>query len=441
MKIKHIIIAGTLLVSVGSFAQKEELKGLKKLYGKEELKGDDLVEYKALVAKVIPLATEEGDKIYAEFYKCMIPVLESLALDKTMTPLQIQMALAKVVSPKAISELATGLNATLEYEKKPGNKKVYTDDIKETISSFKPEMLNYAVALGNQKKYKESADVLYSIYQLDKKDIENLYYAANYAVEGMDYDKALAYYKELKVANYTGEGMVYYAKNKTTGAEENYTSKETRDNLVTLGTHVAPRDEKSPSKKGEIVKNIALILIEQGKTEEAKNAIIDARKENPNDVGLITSQADIYYKLNDIPNYKKTINEALEKDPNNEVLVYNLGVVSVTSNQLEDAEKYFKKAIELKPNYVDAYLQLSDLTLKPDAKIVEEMNKLGTNAKDQKRYDVLKAERQQLFNKTMPLLEKAHELDPKNDVVKSNLRAVYSFLELSDKLKALKAEQ
>jgi len=257
----------------------------------------------------------------------------------------------------------------------------------------------------------------------------------------MDYDKALVYYKELKAANYTGEGMVYYAKNKTTGAEENYTSKETRDNLVTLGTHVAPRDEKSPSKKGEIVKNIALILIEQGKTEEAKNAIIDARKENPNDVGLITSQADIYYKLNDIPNYKKTINEALEKDPNNEVLVYNLGVVSVSSNQLEDAEKYFKKAIELKPNYVDAYLQLSDITLKPDAKIVEEMNKLGTNAKDQKRYDVLKVERQQLFNKAMPLLEKAHELDPKNDVVKSNLRSVYSFLELTDKLKALKAEQ
>jgi len=117
MKIKDIIIAGTLLVSVGSFAQKEELKALKKLYGKEELKGNDLTEYKALVTKVIPLATEEGDKIYANFYQCMIPVLESLALDKTMTPLQIQMALAKVVSPKSISELATGLNATLDYEK------------------------------------------------------------------------------------------------------------------------------------------------------------------------------------------------------------------------------------------------------------------------------------------------------------------------------------
>ncbi len=440
MKIKHLIIAGTLLVSVGSFAQKDELKALKKLYGKEEIKGEDLTEYKALVAKVIPLATEEGDKIYANFYKCMIPVLESLAIDKTMTPLQIQMAMAKLVSPKSISDLAACLNATLDYEKKPGNKKVYTDDINETITSFKPDMLNYAVALGNQKKYKESADVLYAIYQLNKKDLETLYYAANYAVEGMDYDKALVYYKELKAANYTGEGMLYYAKNKATGVEENYTSKETRDNLVSLGTHIAPRDEKTPSRKGEIVKNIALILIEQGKTEEAKSAIIDARKENPSDVGLITSQADIYYKLKDMDNYKKTINEAISIAPNDETLYFNLGVVSVASNQFEDGEKYYRKAIELKPTYVDAYLNLADLLLKPDAKIVEEMNKLGTSVKDQKRYDELKTDRQKLFNKAMPLLEKAHELDPKNDVVKSNLRSVYSYLELTDKLKALKAE-
>ena len=39
MKIKQIIIAGTLLVSVASFAQKDELKALKKIYAKDEIKG------------------------------------------------------------------------------------------------------------------------------------------------------------------------------------------------------------------------------------------------------------------------------------------------------------------------------------------------------------------------------------------------------------------
>ena len=439
MKIKQIIIAGTLLVSVTSFAQKNELKALKKIYAKEEIKGDDLAQYKLLINKVEPLAVEEGDKVYANFYKCMLPVIESLSIDKTMAPLQIQMAILKFLNPKAISDLATGLNATLDYEKKTG-KKIQTDEINETIKSFKPDLLNYADALGKQKKFKESADVLYSIYQLDKKDKENLYYAANYAIEGKDYDKALLYYKELKAVNYTGEGTNYIAKNKATNADESFSTKEQRNNLVTLGTHILPREEKIPSKKPEIVRNIALILIQQGKTEEAKAAIAEARKENPDDVNLITSEADIYLKSNDISSYQRLINEALAKNPNDADLIFNLGVTSANAGKLDEAEKYYRKVIDVKSDYINAYLNLADLILKPDAKLVEQINKLTNSPKDSKQFDVLKVERQKLFNKALPFLEKAHQLDPKNDVVKSNLKSVYGFLEMTDKIKALKAE-
>ena len=440
MKIKQILIAGTLLVSVTSFAQKDELKALKKIYAKDEIKGDDLSEYKSLINKLEPIAIEEGDKVYANFYKCMTPVLEAMSIDKTMTPLQMQAAYLKFLNPKAISDLATGLNATLDYEKKTG-KKIQTDEINETITSFRPELLNYADALGKNKNYKEAANVLYSIYQLDKKDLETLYYAANFAIEGQDYESSLAYYKELKQQNYTGEGTNYIAKNKASNLDESFGSKETRDNMVKLGTHILPREEKILSKRGEIVRNIALILIQQDRIEEAKLAISEARKENPNDVNLITSEADIYLKANDIVNYQKLINEALEKNPNNGVLIFNLGVTSANAGKFDEAEKYYRKVIEIQPTYVDAYTNLSDLILKPDSKIVEEMNKLTTSDKDTKKYEALKIDRQKLFSKAMPILEKAHELEPKNDVVKSNLKSVYSFLELTDKVKALKAEQ
>ncbi len=440
MKIKQIIIAGALLVSVTTFAQKDELKALKKIYNKEVIKGDDLAEFKSLADKVQPLAVEEGDKIYANFYKCMIPVLEYSAIDKTMAPLQIQLAFMKFVSPKTISNLASGLNATLDYEKKTG-KQIQTDDIIETITSFKPELLNYAIKLGNDNKYKESADVLYSIYQLEKKDQETLYYAANYAIKGQDYDNALVYYKELKALNYTGEGVNYFAKNKATDIEEPFNSKVQRDNMIKLGTHNLPRDEKIPSKKGEIIRNIALILVNQGKSEEAIVALEEARKENPEDAELIVSEANAYLKLNDAVNYKRLISEALVKSPNDEVLFFNLGVTCANANQLEDAEKYYRKAIELKPDFMNAYLNLADVVLKPDAKFVEDMNKIkGTSDSELKKYNLLKVERQKLFTKAMPLYEKAHELDPKDDLIKSNLKSVYNYLELTDKVKALKAE-
>ena len=289
-------------------------------------------------------------------------------------------------------------------------------------------------------KNKEAADVLYAVYQLDKKDQDKLFYAANYAGVALDYDKALDYYNQLKALNYSGEGTVYWATNKATKTEENFSNKSERDLFIKGGTHEKPRDEKLESKRGDIYKNIALILVEKGKTEEAKAAVADARKENPNDISLIVTEADLYLKINDFENYKRLVNEALEKEPNNVDLVYNLGVVSSNANNIEDAEKYYKKALELDPNYFNANLNLAELKLRGDEKLVAEMNKLGTSEKDNKRYEVIKAEREKNFKSVLPYLEKAVELKGDNEPARKTLLSVYNALEMTDKYKALKAK-
>lgn len=441
MKIKSVFITGALLVSVVAFSQKDELKALKKIYAKEEIKGNDLIEYKSLVTKLEPIATEEADKIYAGFYKAMIPVLESLAIDKSMSQSQIQEQLMKLVNPKSITDLARGLNATLEFEKKSG-KKIYTDDINETITSFKPELINTAVALGENKKYKEAGDILYAIYQLDKKDAEKLYYAASYAVNAKDYNNALAYYNELKAANYSGEATMYYAVNKSTNKEDYLgTSATERDLLIKSGQYIKPREEKIPSRKGEIYKNIVLILVEQGKSAEAKNAIADARKANPDDTSLLITEADLYLKEKDYATYSKIVNEALEKQPNNVDLVFNLGVISADSGKIADAENYYKKAIQIDPNYFNAYLNLSELKLRADKDFVDAMKKLGTSAADNKKFDELRAKQNANYAEIMPYLEKAVELNPENEAAKKTLLGVYQALEMTDKYKALKAKE
>ena len=439
MKIKHIVLATTMMATLSNFAQKDELKALKKIYAKEEIVGSELAEYKSLLSKVEPLAIEENDKIYANFYKCMLPILEISAIDKSLTPMQVQMQLVKLVNPKTISELAVGLNATLDYEKKSG-KKIYTDDINETISSYKPNMLNMAVSLGNANKYKEASQVLYSIYQLDKKDVENLYYAASYAVNGKDYEAALDYYNQLKTLNYSGEGITYVAKNLASGNEDSFKTKAERDNLVSLKTHSNPREEKTPSRRGEIYKNIALILVEEGKNDEAKTAISEARKLNPEDTSLITVEAELYFKIKDFDTYKKLINEALEKNPTDVDLIFKLANVSAQTNNFLDAEKFYLKVIDIDPKYINAYISLAELKLNSDPAIVEEMNKLTTSDKDNKRYEVLKKNRTELFKSALPCYEKALELDAQNEIVRSNLLSVYNFLEMTDKYKELKAK-
>jgi tetratricopeptide (TPR) repeat protein len=436
MRIKHIILASAVLVSVSSFAQKDELKKLKKIYEKDVPSANDLADYKANLDKLAPLVTEEGDKVYYDFYRVSTPGIEMAMLGTTASPAQ----LIKLFNPKVITDLANAYNATLDYEKKTG-KKVFTDEITKDITTFKPILVNVAINLGDAKKFKEAGDVLYSVYQLDKKDQDKLYYAASYAVNGLDYDKALSYYYELKQLNYSGEGTIYWATNKASQKEETFNNKNERDIFIKTGTHEKPRDEKAESKKGEIYKNIALILVEAGKIDEAKAAVSDARNANPNDNSLILTEADLYLKLNDMTNFTRLVNEALENDPNNKLLYFNLGVTSANSNKLDEAEKNYKKAIEIDPNYFDALLNLSELKLRADERYVTEMNKLGTSEKDNKRYEVIKAEREKCFKSVLPYLEKAVELKPEDDAAKKTLLSVYNALEMTDKYKALKAKQ
>jgi tetratricopeptide (TPR) repeat protein len=218
-----------------------------------------------------------------------------------------------------------------------------------------------------------------------------------------------------------------------------FSTKAERDKMVILKSHKEPRDEKIPSKKGEIYKNIALIYVQQGKNEEAKKSLSEARLANPDDTSLAMAEADLYLKLEDFATYKKLVTEVLEKNPNDADLFYNLGVISSKTNSA-DAEAYYKKAIAIKPDYINAYLNLAIIKLDSEKAIIDEMNKLGTSEKDNKRYDVLKAKRENIFKESLPYLEKAFELKPDNEDVSTTLLNVYGALEMTAQKKALKAK-
>lgn len=441
MKNRYVIIVSAILISVGSFAQKDEMKTLKKIYDKDLQSPKDIAEYKEALIKAEPLIVNgtEADKIYFNYFKATTPFMElqqAMSKPENKTNQNLTMQFFNIQN---INLMATSMSNVVDFEKKYG-KQIYTKDVEEGVGILKPILINYAVSLGDKSQYKEAASILKSIYDLDKKDQEKLYYAASYAINAKDYDLALQFYNELKTLNYSGESTTFYAFNKETKKEDSFNSKSERDIYIKTGTYEKPRDEKNPSKRGEIYKNIALILLQNGKTDEAKTAIKEARTANPDDASLILTEADLYYKLNDLVTYKKLINEALEKNPNDVDLLFNLGVISRKANLNDDAEKYFKKVIEINPNYTNSYLNLAELKLSYDDKFVNEMNKLTTSEKDTKRYNIIKTEREKMFKDTLPFLEKAYELDSKNEAVSSTLLGVYKALEMSDKVKELKAK-
>jgi len=420
MKSKYVILASALLISVATFAQKDQIKNAEKA-----LKSGDAQGALAQLKDAENLIVNAKDTEQAQYYF----VQGNAYLD---------LANKKVEESKNLSAAAESYKKLIDVEKASGKQK-YSTQAATSITNIKGLLINSAIADTQANKHSEGAKKLYDAYLLDKNDTINLYYAASTAVNAQDFDTALPMYEELKKLNYSGKGTLYLALNKASGSEDNFANAKERDLAVKLGTHEKPKTEAITSKRGEIYKNLALILVQKGKIEEAKKAIADARKTNPDDSSLILTEANLYLETKDYDQYKKLVGEALQKDPNNADLVFNLGVLSGNAKNNADAEKYYLKAIEINPNYTNAYLNLAALKLEAEKPIIDEMNKLGTSAKDMKRYDVLKAQREDVFKGVIPYLKKANELDPKNDDVAKTLLGVYKALEMTAEAKALKA--
>ena len=404
---KQIIIVLAISISAFSFAQKKELKSAEKA-----IKSNNFAEAKGALAQAESLMSAMDDKLKAKYYYLKGQTLYA----------NVKVALAD-------------MDAALENFDKAES------EYKSEIAELKQGMVTGLLKTGNEaygkKDYSTASKYFEKSYRVTKKDTLFLYYAAATAVSVQEYDRALPLYEELKSLGYTGIEKEFFATNVETGEEEIF-DKNTRDLYVQSKSHIKPGERKTDSKKPEIVKNIALIYVNNGDNEKAIAAMKEARAESPDDVNLILSEANVHYKMGNTEEFKKLLQKATELDPKNPELQYNLGVISAESGQPEEAKVYYEKAIELDPNYINAYINLSALVLAREEPIINEMNSLGSSKADNKKYDELREERQGLYKQAVPYLSKALEIAPKNLNAAKTLMNIYSILGETEKYKSLK---
>ncbi|MDH7912558.1 tetratricopeptide repeat protein [Winogradskyella sp. SYSU M77433] len=407
-----------LAVTSMSFAQKNEIKDIEKA-----LKKSNFADAKSAVAAAEALEGNMDDKSKAKFY-----FLKAQALYANGAG-----------SDADIDKAITSLDKLKDLESSMGKLK-YTDEANEMKNNMVNSFLTKANKDFENKNYKSAATKFEKVYKMSPKDTLYLYYAASSAVTDQDYDRALDYYIQLKNLGFKGERTDYYATNTSTGEEELFSSKSMRDIAAKGSSYSTPRDAKSESKTAEIVKNIALIYVQKGENEKALGAMADARAENPDDLGLLLSEANVYLKMGNKEKFKALMEEATKKDPNNAELQYNLGVLAAEGGNLEASKKYYNKALEIDPNYIDAYNNLAVAILQGEAAIVEEMNNLGTSSADNKRYDELKEKRSELYHEAIPYLKKALELKKTNINAARTLMNIYSALGETEKFKEMKTK-
>ncbi|MDY8138989.1 tetratricopeptide repeat protein [Aquimarina sp. 2201CG5-10] len=422
MKTKFIV---ALFVMASAIGFSQDAKKAVKSASKALKSGDLLVAGDALKAAEGQLDASD-DKLKAQYYFLKGQLLSATA-DKSLDK---------------IEGAADAYLKAIEIEKASGSSK-FTGEADQKIQLIRQKLVEDAIADQNAKNYKGASEKLYLGYKTNKADTIYLYYAAGNAVNGKDFDTALAYYGELKDLGFNGVQEQFVATNKETGEVDPFDSKQVRDISVKAGTHIKPEVKVTESRKGEIAKNIALIYISQGKDEEAMKAMEDAKRENPNDPSLLQAEADMFYKLGNIAKYKEIMEKIVANDPENPDLLYNLGVSASRLGDNDQAIGYYKKAIELKPDYTSAQINIAAIILSGETELNDKMNSLGGSSADYKKFDVLKKQKEDLYKEAVPFLEAAlksapdnveavrtlmqifYQLDdPKADVMKSKLKAL-----------------
>ncbi|GAB2768697.1 hypothetical protein GCM10010465_12480 [Actinomadura fibrosa] len=400
-----------MMLTVVAFAQKKEIRRAEKAVEKGEFQ-----EARKYIQQAEAEIAGADKELQAEFY-----LYKGYALVGT----------GQNVAP-------ADLTAAVEAFKKA--KELGHENAADGITAASNALVTAAIADQNAQKYAEAADKLYMGYQLNTKDTMYLYYAASNSVNAKDYKTALDYYQQLKDLGFTGIETQYTAVNKATGEEEQMASKEQRDLFVKSGEYMNPQERSSESKRAEIAKNVALIYIQQGDNEKAVSAMEDAKKENPNDAGLMQIEADMYYRMGDMKKYREIMEEIVAQNPNDAVLYYNLGVSSAEMGEKDRAMEYYNKAIELDPNMNNARINMAYVILSREAPIVEEMNSLGMSKEDTKKYNALAKERQGLYREALPHLQKVLEINPNNIEAARTIMNIYYQIEEPKKAEEMKAK-
>lgn len=403
---KRITIIIFLLSLNFSFSQKKELRKAQKLFD-----GGDIA---------------AASQVLTEFQS----ILESA--DQKVKP-QYQFLKGKIAQQNKEFKIAYDLFNNIKENSS------LKEEVTQQMLLLSADIVNSAIDDNNAGNFKASTEKLYMAYNIDPEANQDyLYFAASSAVNADMFEVALSYYIKLKEIKYTGVVTKYFVTEVDSGNEIEVTQSE-YDLYKKSKSYEGFREEETPSRFPEIVKNIALIYSELGDNDKAMSAVQEARKENPDDLNLILTEANIYIQLGEKERFQELMSQAIAQDPNNANLLYNLAVVTSDLGDKAAARGYYEKAIEIDPNYRNAYLNLVALILEGEQDIVEQMNSLGTSAADNARYDSLKSSREDLYRECVPILKSLIKIgDAEEDAIKT-LMNIYGTLGDTEGFKEMKA--
>ena len=306
----------------------------------------------------------------------------------------------------------------------------------------------------NAKKYAEAAPKFKEVYDLlnaaGQDNKKYLYYSGlTYALADKK-KEASEIYMNLINSGYTGVETTYTAKNKKSNEVENLekTSWDLYKKMGAAADYTDFKTEISKSLEQELYETTAALLVEIGKNEEALSLIDQGLKKFPTNAKLSELQGTAYFKSGKTNEFVTSLKNQLAKKPNDANNWYNLGVLQSKDPATEaEALASYKKAVEINPGLIQAWQNLTYMTMGDDAKAIEDYNAARKAGKIEESNKIIAARRERLAA-ALPYAEKWYQNDSNNIDVVSLLKGLYGSArneakqaEFKAKEEALKATQ
>jgi len=373
---------------------------------------NDLAEAKRFIDEAGKVIDQKAGAVDAKqmskylYYKGLIYYRISLSQDPAIAGL----------SENALEVASEYFIKLLEYEKQIGVSR-YTNDALGQIPFVTQAIAMRAHDENAMKNYKAAGEDFVRVYELKKNpalgvgasfDTTSYYYGGYMFTMAEEYDKAVAILKDVLSMGYNG--FSFSATNAASGEKEAYATKSMMDKKVSMGVAIDP--EIGPSVRVDVYKALLQIYLAQKDTENFNALLAEARKELPSNLDLINMQLQGYLNAEEFDKAFEILNTAIEQDPTNPIYYYVQGYIY--ENNMKDGDKAFVaygRSLELDSTNYECWFNSGKIWYDRGKAIIEQMNELGMSKADQKKYDVLKGDKEKRFATSIPFFEKAHKVN------------------------------
>lgn len=381
---KTTLLTAALLVSVAVFGQKSKRTSANNYLGYGEL--DNAME------AIEPTITHEKTMNEAKTWFFRGQIYQAIY--------ETQDEKYKSLHPKPLPIAAESFMKCMELDEKG----YYQGSLQEVNSVYRylnveaAQFVNEGITKYNAKDYAGALEAfewtikITSIEKLKRTDSLAIYYSGACAEQVGDLEKAEKYYRQAMAIGYQGENALVRMQNMYAAA---------------------------------------------GNEDKAIAILKEGRELYPNNQSLITNEVNLYLGKDQHKEAMDALELAIKGEPDNASLHFALGFVNdrLAAKEIEKdpkggeaydgfisaAETSYAKAVELDGSNFDAVYNLGALYFNQAVKMQEAANMID----DLKKYEAAKAEADKVFDKSLPILEKAYGINSDDKGVLISLKQLY----------------